>query len=480
MILFNSIVERSIYPTKLKEAIIHPIHKSGSTNDPLNYRPVSVPISLNKIIERELYEQIENHMTENDLSDIYQYGFKKERGCADLIAKIIALTSKAVDNGKCVVLISLDLSKAFDMINHEILIMKLRKMGFNNAAIKLMESYLEQRVQYVKINDTLSYAGTITSGVPQGTNLGPLLFSIYVCDMKYLQTNSKIFKFADDTMLMFEFEKNEDSVKNGCRMMREDLQLLSSYYANNHLKLNIAKSQAMVIGKIDKNVIQQALSEFGIDIKESLKYLGVQIDADLKFSSFMQVTKTKLNQSVGVIAVLRKTLLVNPLKSFYFAHFQSHLIYAPFLLLRLQISELQQLQRLQNRIIKLMFKLPYLTPTSELFTNHATNILPIMGMIFYFVCLMVHKSLYAQHESLIKVQKLQSLRSSLLKMENSKLIIRSNDIEIIGPSIFNSLPAELREIQTPSIFKTRLKAFLLSISASLATNAQISSKSKII
>lgn len=213
MVLFNSIIEKSIFPSRLKEGFIYPLHKGGSKSLPLNYRPVSVPNVLSKIIETELHDQLSEHLRVNGLIDIFQYGFVKGKGCTETIAKLTALTSKAIESKKSVVLISLDISKSFDTMNHDILLNKMNELNVGAKALKLTKSFLSDRTQFVRVDEALSEPGIIMRGVMQGTNLGPLLFSIYVSDMRLLLTNSKILKFADDTILFMEVDGTDDSAK---------------------------------------------------------------------------------------------------------------------------------------------------------------------------------------------------------------------------------------------------------------------------
>lgn len=298
--------------------------------------------------------------------------------------------------------------------------------------------------------------------------------------MKHLPTHSKVYKFADDTLLLFEMDVKSSEDKKYGEIIRKDLQLIADYYKQNKLSLNLEKSQAIIIGNPQPKEIREVLSEFQIVIKDEIKYLGVIIDQELKFSSHLQAIKTKINQTIGVVAVLRNKLMLNPLMSSYFSNFQSHLMYATFLLTRLRTMDLKQLQILQNRIIKMILRLPILTPTADLYTIYAPTILPIMGIIFYTIGLMIHKSLHSSDNSLIKVERLRSIRVNMLKTGKSSLTIRSNDIEIIGPSIYNSLPAELRSTNSHPVFKRRLKQFLLSKNDSLSSDIQISTKHQIL
>ena len=166
--------------------------------------------------------------------------------------------------------------------------------------------------------------------------------------------------------------------------------------------------------------------------------------------------------------------------NFYFAHFNSHLLYGTFILIRTSSKDIQNLQVLQNRIIKMIHKLPQTTSTYLLYSKYAPNVLPVMGLILMSICTQVKKSILENDDALISFQMMRSVRTRLLKINHSKTSIRSNDLEIIGASIYNSLPEEIRELNHLRLFKSRLKNFLLSKVASLVSPLQMSTRNKII
>jgi len=476
-ILLNQMFTYGVYPSKLKETVIHPIHKKESRLIKENYRPVSVTTSLDKVLEEAILNQLNEFFMHHDILDHFQFGFKKRRSCEDLLAKVISTISKILDNRRTAIVISLDLSKAFDMVNHEILLSKLEHYGIRNKAHDLLKDFLANRVQFVKINEAISYLGKIRKGIPQGTQKGPTLFSIYVNDMKELKTNSTIFKFADDTILIFDINPNQ--IEEASEHIREDISLLINYYENNKLMLNLHKSQAIIFGNDSQN-IRKTLSDHKISTVETMKYLGISMDVQLNFQPALLTLQKSLNQAIGVIYVLKQSLTIKPLMDFYFGHFQSHVSYCNFFLIRLPSKDIANLQILQNRILKMIFQLPPLTHTRDVYEKYAKNVLPIMGLIFKSICIMVKKSLIEQDEALINVESLRSNRVNMLKTASYKTKIMANDVEIIGTQIYNTLPEELRLIRSFNLFKTRIKCFLLSKSGSLASVQQLYSKNKII
>jgi hypothetical protein len=236
----------------------------------------------------------------------------------------------------------------------------------------------------------------------------------------------------------------------------------------------------MIIGKNCEKELSTILNGHEIPISTAIKYLGIEIDVDLNFQNRSTEISKRLNQSIGAVAVLRNKLSVKSLLKFYFAHFNSHLTYAAFLLVRLTCKEIQQLQSKQNQILKMIYKLPATYSTHLIYSCYATGVLPIMGLIFMAVAVQIKKSILEHDPTLINTQKLRSTRTSQLKIPKSRTKLRYNDVEVIGSSIFNSIHENIRNIDDLQQFKAKLKEFLLTKTTSLVSAQQMFNRGTIL
>ena len=193
----NQCISKSMFPPDLKLANVTPVYKNRAKNSKDNYRPVSILSNIFKIIERGLYDQIQVFL--DSLPFKYQCEFRRGYNAQYCLITLTENWKKSVDNGRAFGALFTDLSKAFDFLSHEFLIAKLDTYGFDNNALKLVNSYLSNRKQRVKINGKYGSWSEISSGVPQGSILGPLLFNIFICNMFYFLEDFDIANYADDS-----------------------------------------------------------------------------------------------------------------------------------------------------------------------------------------------------------------------------------------------------------------------------------------
>jgi hypothetical protein len=310
-------------PNKLKVAKVIPIYKKGDPTHPGNYRPISLLNIFDKILEKLMYSRLYKHLATNNVLYDYQFGFRKGHSTALAILKVVDNIYQNLDKGNVCSGAYLDLQKAFDTVNHEILLGKLYNYGIRGVVQQWFKSYLTNRQQFTCIDDTRSTYSNITCDDPQGSVLGPLLFLIYVNDIGSAVPNETVKLFADDTNL-FVFGSGFSVVNQRANFCLNEL---CKWFTANKLSLNLTKTCYMVFStKCDEN-ITLLCGQRAIEKVDACRYLGVVIDDKLKWTSHIDQLYSKLVKFTSIFYKLRSALPEQVLKQIYFAFIHSRILY---------------------------------------------------------------------------------------------------------------------------------------------------------
>ena len=231
-----------VFPDQFKTAKAIPIFKKGSHLDMANYRPISLLSNLNKILEKLMFNRINNFFNKYNCFYKLQFGFRKSHSTNHALIKITEAIRKALDDNNFACGIFIDLQKAFDTVNHSILIDKLNHYGIRGNANSWFQSYLTNRSQYVSIQGFESKLISVSHGVPQGSVLGPLLFLIYINDLHHAINYSSVYHFADDTNLL----NISSSQKRTQKQVNLDLKSLYKWLLANKISLNRTKTELII------------------------------------------------------------------------------------------------------------------------------------------------------------------------------------------------------------------------------------------
>lgn len=462
--LFNTIISSSIYPDVLKIHKVVPIPKEKNASTADKFRPIAVLSIIDNIFERILYNQISIYMKNHNLLNDFQYGFREGCGTEEAVVNVVNFICKGLDEGSSGVAgIFYDFSKAFDLIDHDILIQKLEYYGVRGNELSLLKSYLSSRKQFVQINNHRSSFGDVECGVPQGSVLGPLLFTIYLNDIKNLGLSGKIFIYADDICIFYPY-KHETAVK---AYMERDASLLSEFARINKLILNASKTQLIRFKPYNLHNINFSVFVDGSEVTEvhTVKYLGIHLQSNLAWSDHIQYIKGKTAQAVGILYKFKNKFDRNTKFLLYNALIQSHFNYLAILYGYKKSTEFKSLQRIQNKALKLVSNLPVRHPTISLYRDIFQTVLPIYGtykmqlLLYVFKCVHNighHTILFRTNQYSISTRTNGSLTLAWCRLETTK-----QRIEYMGSREFNNLPPNIKNVNRISVFKTMLKNHLL-------------------
>ena len=368
----NLSIHTSVFPNEWKKAKVTPIFKDGDKTDVSNYRPISVLPILSKILERSVHDQLYNYLTCNNLLHPCQSGFRSKHSTNTALLDVTDHILNSMNNGMVTASIFLDLKKAFDTVDHDILIKKLKLYGVDGSTLKWFKSYLSKRIQSVCVNSTMSDFKNIDIGIPQGSILGPLLFIIYVNSLPN-SVNCKCVMYADDTTLLIS-SSDPDTLQKEL-----DLQLnnIINWFRLNKLTLNIKKTKLMLFGT------KQNLTKFD-DIKlnydseeiervDKFKYLGVILDPTLSWDDHVQFLSNNVSKRIGVVCRVKYFLppcTLNKLaKALVFPHFdQCSSVWSNFI-----AEHHNRLQILQNRLARVLLSADIRTPIDKLMKDLGWN-----------------------------------------------------------------------------------------------------------
>ena len=304
-LIFNRSLGNGECPDDWRSANVTPIHKKGDRTNPSNYRPVSLTSQVCKVLESIVRKQILGHLAENNILRDEQHGFREGRSCLTNLLETIEQWTEIIDDGDGIDVAYLDFRKAFDLVSHKHLIYKMSKYGITNQVLNWVASFLHQRTQRVVVRGATSESLAVTSGVPQGSVLGPVLFLIYINDLP-LEVISPLSLFADDskifTRIVSEKNKGKQNSINGNEILQKDLDTIKEWAERWKMEFNVDKCKIMHLGRTNpKNSYNMGVNNLTETTEE--KDLGVLIDNELKFEKHIKGIVNKANRMLWMIKI---------------------------------------------------------------------------------------------------------------------------------------------------------------------------------
>uniref|UniRef100_A0A3B3HFB5 Reverse transcriptase domain-containing protein n=1 Tax=Oryzias latipes TaxID=8090 RepID=A0A3B3HFB5_ORYLA len=469
--IVNMSLQSGIFPEALKTAVIKPLLKKSGLDPTVlnNYRPISNLPFLGKVLEKVVYQQLTDFLLLNNSFDVFQSGFRPHHSTETALIKVTNDIRLNTDDGKVSVLILLDLSAAFDTVDHGILLHRLQDwVGISGSALSWLKSYLEDRKYFVEIGSCVSDYMGLNCGVPQGSILGPLLFNLYMLPLGQLirSNNISYHNYADDTQIYVSLRTGEygpvDSL-NHC------LQQISAWMQNNFLQLNSDKTEVIVFGpQKQREIVSSYLHSLSLKPSNQVRNLGVIMDSDLNFNSHIKSVTSAAFYHLKNIAKIKNIISKRDLEILIHAFVSSRLDYCNGLLTGLSKRAVKQLQYIQNaaaRVLTKTRKYDHIGPVLR-----SLHWLPVPQRIDFKAALLVYKSLHGHapkyiSDMLVPYEPSRTLRTSgtsLLLIPRVRTKQGESAFQYSAAKIWNSLPEVVRQASSVFMLKSRLKTFLFS------------------
>ena len=373
--MFNLSLTEKEFPTDWKDAIVTPLPKPGDKSNVTNYRPISQIPLPGKVLERIVHTHISNYLETNNLLNPKQGGFRKNHSTITTVANFTNDLFHNINNNEHSIATFIDMSKAFDVVNHNILLLKCGKLGLNGNIQNWLKSYLSNRTQCTVANGKTSSKARLKCGVPQGSILGPLMFLIYVNDIDGLCDQTELSSYADDTVI---YASHQDPVTAYINV-QNDLGHLSHWCQINKLTINAKKSHSMKFGSqalLHNMVVPKLkLNDSELEYVEDFNYLGIQLDQHLKFDKQINQMRAKTAHKLYMFGYLRRFMTARQALAIYKSKLLPYLEYGGILVHDTNQTLLTKLQRLQNRGLKIALYSPPRTRISKIHKDGKINFL---------------------------------------------------------------------------------------------------------
>ena len=451
----NNSLFSSIFPSEFKKADIIPIFKNKDHSNKENYRPISILPNLSKVYERCIYDQIYEYF--DKILSSRQCGFRKGYNAQDCLLVMVENWRHSLDQGKFSGAIMTDLSKAFDCILHDLLIAKLAAYGFDYQSLKFIYSYITDRKQRTKINNSFSSYTKIDYGVPQGSVLGPLLFNIYICDMFYNDLVCDIVSYADDTT---PYTSNL-SLTNLLSNLENDTQNLFDWFSNNHMKANVDKCHLLVSCKDEVSV---TINNFSINKTEEEKLLGIKLSGNLSFEKHVSSLCKKASQKLHALARIVNYMDLSKRKSLMKAFIISQFNYCPLVWMFHSRKLNNRINNIHERALRLVYKddslsFEELLVKDSSVTIHQRNIQLLATEIYK----IINNISPLIMDELIQTREppynLRSDCNQFIRYNTRTTCYGIESINHLGPKIWNLVPQNLKDCDSLNKFKKLIKSW---------------------
>lgn len=467
--LFNLSLSTYEIPAIWKHSQIIPLHKAGNSLDPNNYRPISIICSIAKIFEKLIYNQLSNYLNKNNILSPSQSGFRSNHSTTTALLKLTNDIFSSSGNNNLTGAIFIDLSKAFDLVDHYLLLDKLFSIGLSRNALLWFNSYLHNRKHCVALQGYKSDLSIQERGVPQGSTLGPLLFSIFINDLPAIFSDCSIQLYADDTVIY----SSQATLSHIQSSLQSNFNHLELWLSANKLIINKTKTKTMLFGTKQNLAIKTSNQSLSISCLDGthlhrvdhIKYLGLWLDSELSFKCHIDNITRKINFSAGVLYRNRKCFTFSIRKKLVLQLILPIMDYGDIVYMTAPNTNLLPLNTLYNRLCRFILGCPY---TTHHCTMYETLNLPSLTvrrqqhwLQFIFKCIYFDYPQYLKRymNHLTSRHQLRHCSQVFFVVPSARKSVSKKSFSFKAPSDWNNLPTHIRSISSFRLFKTVLSSY---------------------
>lgn len=474
--VLNLCFQQAIFPTELKQANITPIFKKGDPTLFQNYRPIAILPVFSKIFEHLLHTRLVSFFDRNNIISSSQFGFRKHYSTEQALASTMERISSELDHGNDVIGIFLDLKKAFDTVNSEILLRKLHFYGVRGIPLALIRNYLHGRTQRTVLNNYHSHQLQCSCGVPQGSILGPLLFIVYINDLSNTLSSAFTTMYADDTNIFL----SGNNITHMTDILNIEMQALSSWLQCNRLSLNVDKTHVMVfsLNPTTRNLKPSIeINGSSISTINTTTFLGVKIDNSLSWKHHTTHVCNKISKSIGILKKVSHIFDRTVLQNLYNTFILPYLTYCISIWGNAANTHLNHIFILQKRALRIIYHTDALAHTTPLFSH--SGILKLEDLYTYSLALIIYRlknnmypstfinlfiSYITPRSSNETAHLTRATSTSVVTLPRCRTTFRQKTLAYTLPQTINNLliPLDLLSINSFNTFKRNIKVILAS------------------
>jgi hypothetical protein len=360
--MINNCLKQSIMPSRLKQSTVTPVPKERMAKTPALMRPINNMPVLEKAIEAVVINRLMEHLKNNKILSINQFGFRKNHSTESAIQCYLYEIFMALENNEVIITVALDFRRAFETIDRDLLCEKLELYGIKGREREWFRNYLSNRSQVTNVDGNISEPLNVLHGLPQGSKLSNILFLLFINDISLHTKSSKMIMFADDALITIRSNK----IENAAKLMNEDLAEVNDWLKFNKMAINTNKCNAMIINDKSGSTVKFFMNSMEIELVNQMKYLGVWIDNKFDFQCHFNKLLAKLNQKVALLRRLSRDMDNNSKKLFFNAIILPIVDYCPTVLQLMDGRMIRSIQTAVNKAMRVVLNADKYAGTDEL------------------------------------------------------------------------------------------------------------------